>query len=283
MGGPSYTPVNYDGNYHGPVTVRTALASSFNVPAVKVLATIGVPKMVAKGIDLGLTNWKTVDPGRFGLSLTLGGVEITMAEMMEVYSTLGNMGRRVRLNPILEIKDSEGKVLESNTSPKQSEGGPVVKPSVAYIITKILSDNYARSAAFGLYSVLNIPGYEVAVKTGTTNELRDNWTFGYTPQYTVGTWVGNNDNSRMSAVASGITGASPIWHNIMFNLIKDKPKIAFEKPADVVTVNICQYTGTLSCGACPGNPETFVVGTEPKVACNDEIIKKYQEEQQKAK
>ena len=280
LGGPTYTPVNYDGRWHGPVTLRTALASSYNVPAVKVLAALGVPKMVAKGEALGINSWTTVDPGRFGLSLTLGGVEVRMTEMMEIYSTLGNMGQKVDLNPFLEVKDSGGRVLEALSSPSSSS--PIVKPAVAYILSRILSDNGARSPAFGPSSVLNIPGYpSVAVKTGTTNNLRDNWTFGYTPKFTVGTWVGNNDNSPMSAVASGITGASPIWANIMKNLLTGSSDQPFSPPSDVVTVNICPQLGTKACGACPGYSEYFVAGTEPKATCSDEQIKKYWEEQQK--
>ncbi|MCX6783601.1 MAG: transglycosylase domain-containing protein [candidate division WWE3 bacterium] len=273
VGGPTYNPVNYDGKFHGNVTVRTALASSFNIPAVKVLAAQGVPKMVAKGIEMGLTSWQNVDPGRFGLSMTLGSIEVPMTQMMVVYGDLANGGKQTQLNPFLEVKDSAGLVLESQAAdPKPSN--QVVKPGVAYIISNILSDNNARIPAFGPSSVLNIPGYTVAVKTGTTNELRDNWTFGYTPDYVVGTWVGNNDNTPMSGVASGITGASPIWHNIMTNLLTGQPTTSFVMPSDVTAVNLCPYTGTLACNSCQGQTEYFIKGSEPKTACSDEVIKK---------
>lgn len=282
VGGPTYTPVNYDGKFHGPVTLRTALACSYNIPAVKTLATLGIPKVVTEGINLGLSSWQKVlasEPGRFGLSLTLGGVEVKMTEMMEVYATIGHSGQKVTLNPILTVTDSRGDLLEDNR--KSVAGTQIIKPATSFMLSKILSDNTARTPAFGPNSVLNIPGYEVAVKTGTTNDLRDNWTFGYTPTYTVGTWVGNNDNSRMSAVASGITGASPIWSNVMKNILDKNPKESFITPSDMVAVKVCGLTGTLECNACPGELTYFAKGTEPTTSCNDAVINKIREDQKK--
>jgi penicillin-binding protein 1C len=149
----------------------------------------------------------------------------------------------------------------------------VVSSSVAYQITDILSDNSARAPAFGTHSVLNIPSQQVAVKTGTTNSLRDNWTFGFTSDYLVATWVGNNDNTPMSYVASGITGASPIWNSIFTNLLDKNNPHHFTLPSDLIKVTICPLTGTLTCAECP-NPKTeyFKPGTEPKKACTKEII-----------
>jgi len=279
IGSIPYTPVNYDGQYHGNVTLRTALASSYNIPAVKTLATLGIPKVVAKGVTLGIKSWQNADQSRFGLSLTLGGVEVKMTEMMEVYSTIGNGGKKVNLQPVLEIRDGSGRILEKASAEEDSP--QVVKPAVAYIISKILSDNTARTPAFGPNSVLYIPGYDVAVKTGTTNNLKDNWTFGFTPNYTVGVWVGNNDNSSMSAVASGITGASPIWQGIMKSLVESKTNAIFTAPSDLVAVNICPQTGTLSCEACPGYSEYFARGTEPQTHCNNQAIQKLLDEKKK--
>ncbi|MFZ5365896.1 MAG: transglycosylase domain-containing protein [Patescibacteria group bacterium] len=337
-GQPPYTPKNYDGRFHGNVPLRVALGSSYNVPAVKVLSSLGVSRMIEQGRKMGITNWN--DPSQYGLSLTLGGGEVKMTDMAVVYGTLANLGVKVDLHPILEVRDYKGKVLEKlecsgtrgeallneralepavrrgvsevrqpadrrtlafasdvNTAPDLSvscKGEPVLNPQIAYILTDILSDNSARTPAFGPNSLLNIPGHpSVAVKTGTTQNLRDNWAIGYTPDFVVVSWVGNNDNSPMGYVASGVTGATPIWHNIMKELLKDKPDEKFSLPAspalsadrpqggpeNLVKVEICSLTGTLSCDACPSKKwEIFLPGTEPKKSCNEEEIKKILEE-----
>lgn len=281
-----YAPKNYDGRFHGKVTLRSALANSYNVPAVKTLSQFGVDKMISKGQDMGITTWN--DPSRFGLSLTLGGGEITMFDMTTVYGTLANQGVRVDLNPILRITDHQGTVYQQfacdrahlsfsqQVQAKETSncrGEQVVDPIVAYQLTDILSDNTARAPAFGTHSVLNIPNHQVAVKTGTTNDLRDNWTFGYTADTLVAVWVGNNDNQPMSYIASGITGASPIWNSIMSQLLDNKPSHSFTPPTNLITVNICQLTGTKACSACPNNqPELFIPGTEPSTACSEAQI-----------
>jgi 1A family penicillin-binding protein len=226
----NYSPVNYDGRFHGPVTIRTALGSSYNIPAVKILNDIGIPKLLQTSKDLGITTFTT--PERYGLSITLGGAEVKMVDMMSVYGTFSQMGKKYDISPILKITDSKGAVLEDNSNPESKK---VLPSGVAYMINSILSDNKARIPAFGPNSLLVIPNHTVAVKTGTTDSKRDNWTFGYTPEYVVGTWVGNNDNSPMDPqLTSGITGASPIWHRIMVKLLEDKPDLAFTKPQDIV-------------------------------------------------
>jgi len=225
-----YAPVNYDGKFHGPVSIRTALGSSYNVPAVKMLATVGLPAMLQTARDLGITTLNDTD--RYGLSLTLGAGEVKLLDMMTVYGTFSQMGVRHNLTPILKVTDSNGIVLEDNTL---ASGVSVLSPGIAYMITDILADNKARTPAFGPNSLLHIPGHTVPVKTGTTDNKKDNWAFGYTPEYVVGTWVGNNNNTPMNqALASGVTGASPIWNRIMTHLLKDKPDVAFVKPPEVV-------------------------------------------------
>ncbi|MBI3486083.1 PBP1A family penicillin-binding protein [Candidatus Daviesbacteria bacterium] len=220
----TYAPVNYDGKFHGPVTIRTALGSSFNVPAVKMLALVGVPNMIATAKDLGITTF--TDPNRYGLSLTLGGGEVRLIDMMSAYGTFSQMGMKHTAQGVLKVVDSAGQVLEDN---QNDPGERVLSPGVAYLITNILTDNAARSLAFGPNSLLLIPGHTVAVKTGTTDNKRDNWTFGYTPEYVVGVWVGNNNNEPMDPqLTSGITGAAPIWNKIMTNLLLDKPDLAFD-------------------------------------------------------
>lgn len=225
-----YAPVNYDGNFHGAVTIRTALGSSYNIPAVKTLALVGLPNMLQTSRDLGLTTLN--DTGRYGLSLTLGAGEVKLIDMMTVYSTFSQNGVKHLPNPILKITDHQGNIVEDNT--QGTEGYPVINPGVAYLITNILSDNNARTPAFGANSLLNIPGHTVAVKTGTTDNKKDNWTFGYTRALAVGVWVGNNDNTPMNPrLTSGITGAAPIWNKLMTLLLKDKPDLAFERPENI--------------------------------------------------
>lgn len=282
---PAYAPQNYDDNFHGRMTLRQALARSYNVPAVKTLSHIGVSKMVEQGQKMGITTWN--DPSRFGLSLTLGGGEVKMVDLATAYGTLANMGKRVALNPILYVGDYQGKVYQRFACAESPVGFPsvaqavevtncdgeqVVNPMVAYQLTDILSDNEARAPAFGRYSSLNIPGYPVAVKTGTTNNLRDNWTIGYSTDQLVTVWVGNNDNSPMSYVASGLTGAAPIWQMIMSSLVKQRQPQAFAAPEQLVKVTICPVTGTLACGQCGGQTEYFLPGTEPRQACSDELL-----------
>ena len=269
-GQPPYSPKNYDSKFHGNVPLRVALASSYNVPAVKVLSAFGVDRMIEQGQKMGITTWD--DPSRFGLSLTLGGGEVKMIDMNVVFGTLANEGEKVNLNPLLEVKNYKGEVLEKTSQePKKERALP---EKIAYLLTNILSDNVARTPAFGPSSWLNIANHpHVAVKTGTTQNLRDNWTIGYTPDFVVAVWVGNNDNTPMSYVASGITGASPIWNKIMSLLLKDMPDKEFPQPADVIKVEICPSTGTLPCEGCGGKWEYFLSGAEPKTHCSPEKIK----------
>ncbi|KKU79049.1 MAG: hypothetical protein UY06_C0032G0006 [Candidatus Amesbacteria bacterium GW2011_GWA2_47_70] len=272
-GQPPYSPVNYDGRFHGKVTLRTALGSSYNVPAVKILAANGVSNFIEFARKLGISSW--TDPSRYGLSLTLGGGEVTMQDMATAFGVFANSGSRVDLYPILSVRDSSGRLLEQSSPSSQS----VLDPRVAYLISNILSDNAARTPAFGPNSDLNVPN--VAVKTGTTNNLRDNWTIGYTPDRLVAVWVGNNDNSPMSYVASGVTGASPIWRRIMTEILKTTPSAGFASPANLVKVNICTITGQLACEGCPGRSEYFIPGTEPRLACTKEAIEKLLEDKAK--
>ena len=284
-----YAPVNYDNRFHGNVTLRQALASSYNVPAVKVLAGYGVDNMAQMGKNMGITTWE--DPRRLGLSLTLGGVEVKMVDMAVVYGTLANMGERVNSKAILKVSDYKGKVWEDNiefenelmavkAAEFENKKQKVLDPSIAYILSDILSDNGARTPAFGPNSALVIPNNQVAVKTGTTNDKRDNWTIGYTSDYVVTVWVGNNDNSPMSAIASGVTGASPIWNKIMVDLLNGQQHV-FAKPQDLLAAEVCAVNGLLPCEGCPNKTEYFVPGTEPKAHCSAEQMKKAREEKEK--
>jgi membrane carboxypeptidase/penicillin-binding protein PbpC len=225
--------------------------------------------MVTLGQSMGITSWD--DPSKFGLSLTLGGGAVTALDLSRVYSTLANYGKVPDIMPILQVKDYKGKVLEKN-SPKTTQ---VLDSGVAFSITDILKDNIARSPEFGLNSALVVKNHpEVAVKTGTSNSLRDNWTAGYNQNYLVVTWVGNNDNSPMSRVASGITGASPIWNKIMSAILADQPSVDWKAPDGVSKINICTLTGTLPCNGCPTRQEWFLDEARPTKSCSPEQIEK---------
>jgi len=260
-GGPvPYRPVNYDGRYHGPVQVRFALANSYNIPAVKVLAINGVVEMINMARKMGITTFE--DESRYGLSLTLGGGEVKMTELANAFAIFADGGEKVDFTPILKVEDSQGRVLEEY---KERPTERVLPVEVAFLISSILSDNGARSAAFGANSLLKIDGKTVAVKTGTTDDKRDNWTFGYTPSYVVSTWVGNNDNTPMNPqIASGITGATPIWNEIMTELLKDKVNETFKVPSGVVSREVCTLTGGTKNEGCAGRFEYFLAGTEPQ-------------------
>ncbi len=268
--GAPYCPMNYDLKFHGVQQMRYALANSFNIPAVKMLKLNGLEAMIATASAMGINSFS--DPDRYGLSLTLGGGEVTMVEMVTAYGVFANNGYKITLHPILKVADSKGKVL-SEYKPVESPllGKKVLPDGVAFIISNILSDNGARTPSFGSNSPLFIRGYNVAVKTGTTNDYRDNWTIGYTPSYVVATWVGNNDNTPLKGVVSGVTGAAPIWNQIMKNLITGKPAQTFNRPDNVVGANVCSTSGLLPQPAgspyvCPTRYEYFIKGTVPRTS-----------------
>ncbi|OGH39119.1 MAG: hypothetical protein A3B44_01700 [Candidatus Levybacteria bacterium RIFCSPLOWO2_01_FULL_38_21] len=268
-GHPPYCPVNYDGKFHGVLQVRQALANSINIPAVKMLKLNGVPKMIATASAMGITTFN--DPSRYGLSLTLGGGEVTMVDMATAFGVFANGGYKIPLHPILKVTDSKGKVLEEYKPPPSPIFGKKILPEgVAFIISDILSDNQARAMEFGTNSPLRIGNLPVAVKTGTTNDFRDNWTIGYAPSYVVVVWVGNNDNTPMSGLVSGITGAAPIWHDIMENLLKGKPAQPFQRPLSIIQKAVCSDTGSVpgKDNACKTRFEYFIRGTESGLKAN---------------
>lgn len=255
-GSAPYVPVNYDGRFHGRVPLRYALANSFNIPAVKLLQMEGVDSMVSFAKKMGITTWN--DSSRFGLSLTLGGGEVHMTDMATVFGTFANQGERVSVTGVKRIYDAHNQVLFENNP----NGKRVVSEETSYIISDILSDNFARRWEFGTRSALEIPGYKVAVKTGTTDMKKDNWTIGYTPDFVVTVWVGNNDNTPMNQyLASGITGAAPIWNRVMSYLLTKYGTHWYEKPSGVIEKQ-CYF----------GKTEYFVQGTESKVNCTSSIL-----------
>lgn len=269
---PEYVPENYDGKYRGPVLVREALANSLNVPAVKMLSLVGIKDMLQTAYDMGLS---TLEPTpeflrRVGLSVTLGGGEVRLLDMATAYSAFANSGKKNEPVAILKVTDSSGKVLEE-WKPKPSV--QTLSPQEAFIISSILSDPAARSITFGAATSLTVPGKTVAVKTGTTNDKRDNWTIGWTSGGRItNVWVGNNDNSAMKEVASGITGASPIWKRIMTAALKNLPAPAFPVPDGIVSVEVDKISGWSAHDGYPAKQEYFIKGTEP--SGDDPIHKK---------
>ncbi|MCL5090938.1 MAG: transglycosylase domain-containing protein [Patescibacteria group bacterium] len=262
-----YCPTNYDSQFHGAVQLRFALGNSYNVPAVKTLALNSLEDFMATASAMGITTFK--DPKDYGLSLTLGGGEVKMTDLATAFGIFANQGRKQNLYSIEKVEDYQGKVLEEH---KFVEGEKVISPETAYLISHILLDNNARQPMFGTSSYLVVKNHpEVSVKTGTTNEKKDNWTIGYTPSYLVSVWVGNNNSQSMSAVASGVTGASPIWNKIFNGIFqlqeKEDGKSLQEwptKPDGVIGTSICVMSGLLPGDTgCPTRYEYFLEGTVP--------------------
>jgi len=252
---PPYKPVNYDGQEHGMVTVRTALANSLNIPAVKTLQEVGLPAMLEMAHRLGIASLNRPD---YGLSLTLGGGEVTLLEMTGAYAVLANGGQRVPPTAILDVRTGDGRVLYRY----KPVGEQVISPQHAYLITHILADNEARHLAFGPHSVLEL-SRPAAVKTGTTNDWRDNWTIGYTPELVTGVWVGNSDNSPMADV-TGVAGAGPIWHDFMEGALAGTPVRDFIRPEGIVEYEVCAISGARPSPSCPTRRiELFAAGTQP--------------------
>ncbi len=236
-----YEPVNYDGRYHGPVSVRSALANSYNVPAVLTLDYVGVPALLQVLNDVGITTLgDPSNPNNFGLSLTLGAGDVKLLEWTNAFATIAN-GGVYRPPYAIERIELNGQVLPGY--PYQVPAGrQAIDPDHAFLMASILSDGEARIPAFGANSVLTTP-YPAGAKTGTTNDFRDNWTMGFTSQIAVGVWVGNTDNSPMINV-SGVTGAGPIWRAIMDGAVQWYPPQEFNRPPTVFLQTICPDDGT---------------------------------------
>lgn len=258
---PDYKPENYDGKFRGPLQLRYALGNSVNMVAVKLLKMVGVPATLQTAHAMGITTLN--EPERYGLSLTLGGGEIKLIDLVSAYGVFADAGEHHEAVSLLEVRDSRDRTLEKFDA-EQEISTPVLTPEQAYLVSDILADNSARTLAFGTYSPLVIPNHTVAVKTGTTDDKKDNWTIGYTPSLVVGVWVGNNDNTVMDPrLASGITGAAPIWHRAMVSFLKDQPNEPFIRPEGIVDMDIDALTGYLPFETAKVRREMFIRGTVP--------------------
>lgn len=271
-GGDPYEPLNYDRKFHGPVSLRQALARSYNIPAVDVLNRVGIDNVIRLAQRLGVT---TLETGQYGLALTLGGGEVTLLDLTYAYSVLANNGVMAgipvpeadqrpgfrQLAPVIvrRILDRNGQVLYEADLRTQ----PILSPELAFLINDVLSDNAARAAAFGLDNPLVIAGRQAAAKTGTTNDFRDNWTVGYVPQTAVGVWMGNADNTEMIGV-SGVTGAAPLWQALMTYATQGLPAQSWAPPPGVTRAAVCVPSGLLPTTYCPETREDyFLRGYEP--------------------
>jgi penicillin-binding protein 1C len=242
-----YIPKNYDNKFHGPVTVRTALSNSFNIPAVKALSFVGIydnpdtPEqegLVAFAHRMGITD---LNSDQYGLALTLGGGEVKLLDLTNAFAIFANEGQRVRPVAITKIVDFQGNVVFEEPAPSTEQ---VIRPEHAYLISSILSDNQARAPMFGTNSILNLP-FLVAAKTGTTTDFRDNWTLGFTPDIAIGVWVGNPDNTEMVGT-TGVSGAAPIWADVMqktVNYLTGGNPSPFVRPSGIVEKVICTVSG----------------------------------------
>jgi len=275
---PPYKPVNFDGRFHGPVTVRSALANSYNVPAVKTLASVeiyGDPEnewddgFISLAKRLGIT---TLNQDDYGLSLTLGGGEVNLLELTNVYATLANNGRLIPPVAITRILDHEGNLVYEYNQPP---GDQVLKSENAYLITSILSDDHARTPAFGPNSVLNLP-FPSASKTGTTNDFRDSLTIGYNPDISVGVWVGNADYTPMQNV-SGLKGAAPIWAEFTASAVQQLTggnPTKFTRPGGIVEQVICAISGTMPSKWCPKQTSELFAADQPPLPKEEDLWQK---------
>lgn len=279
-GGEKMVPTNYDGYYRGPVLFRDALANSYNIPPVQLLRDVGVPNFVATARSMGIESLRE-PAGFYGLALTLGGGEVPLLEMSHAFATLANQGQKPRLTTILKITDSRGNVI-FDAQQNQLPAVNAIDPRIAYIITDILDDDQARVAAMGVNNPLELP-FPAAVKTGTTNDFRDNWTIGYTPGVVVGIWMGNSDGRPMID-SSGLRGAAPLWNKIMQTIYNDPemmqslwvngrpPANGFIQPQGIELRPVCYPSGTGGRSCTASRSDWFIVGApvhgNPRIAYN---------------
>jgi penicillin-binding protein 1C len=251
--GGGYKPKDNDGKTAGPVTIREALGSSLNIPAVKALSLAGMDKVLEQAKNMGITTLN--QPDRYGLSLVLGGGEVKLLELTGAYAIFADNGIKEDVNPILKIQDSSGKVLEEKQPAKQKN--KVVDENIAYEISSILSDNNAKIRGYGsVRTVFENPDHPYAAKTGTTSDYRDGWTIGYTPSLVGGVWVGNNDNAAMNK-GYGSLAASPIWRAFMDRALAGTPREDFARPSSIQDGTIDKLSNTISNGGSNSVKDIF--------------------------
>lgn len=256
-----YSPQNYTGTFNGPMSFRNALGNSINTIAVKLLASVGVKNMLQQAYDMGISTLEPTDENmkKFGFAVTLGGADVKMIDLASAYSAFANGGNRIEPVGILKVEDKDGRVLEEF---RAVTGKKVMSPQEAFIISNILSDNNARSLTFGAVNSLVISNYQVAVKTGTTNDKKDNWTIGWTPNLLVSVWVGNNDSTPMGKISSGVSGAAPIWRQVMLYTLPKREKQDFPIPEKIVNISVDKLSGYGVHDGFESKTEYFIDGTQ---------------------
>ncbi len=263
VSGAGFSPENYDRKFHGPVRLRTAFACSYNVPAVRVAERVGIDALLTRLHDAGFSSLDK-PASYYGFALTLGDGEVTLLELTRAYMALARGGEFRNEKIILDTRDLSGDTTNFVTPDSSHQ---IFSPQVSYLLTNILSDNDARIPSFGVDSPINLP-FPCAAKTGTSKDYKDNWTVGFTPKWTVGVWVGNFDGKPMRK-ASGITGAGPLFRDIMLYLEQRGTGGDFKCPPGLVEVSVCPASGCLPNKNCPGvMKEIFIQGTEPKDTCS---------------
>jgi 1A family penicillin-binding protein len=261
--GTLYEPQNYDQKFRGPVLLRRSLSNSLNIPAIEVIQHAGVHDTIAMAHSLGISPTSLDEESRYGVSLVLGGGEVRPIDMAAVYGTLANQGKSVAPRAISSVQD---KFSQDITEKSPEAARQAIDTRVAYMITNILSDTKAREEIFGTNSPLKL-SRPAAAKTGTTNDFRDNWAVGYTPELVTAVWVGNNNNSPMQNV-DGSTGAAPIWHNYMEMMVAGTPVSQFAVPSGIVTAKVCQADGGLVDASDPnGVTEVFLAENQQTKRC----------------
>lgn len=281
-----YKPQNATRRYYGDVTVRSALARSLNIPAVKVMQKVGLDNAIAAAKKAGITTLK--DDTDYGLSLAIGSAEVPLVEMTNAYAAYANQGQQFNTTTVRQINNK----FDDNIFKAKETSKEVISKEGAYLLSSILSDNNARAPMFG--SALTVPGHTVAVKTGTTDDSRDAWTIGYTPQIAIGVWVGNNDNTIMQSGGSDMAG--PIWKNTMKAALEGASNAEFTVPSGITKRSVCTSNGGLANVAGRGTySEYFLVTALPTARCTvmtqeeenarqkaEEDAKKAEEEAKKA-
>jgi penicillin-binding protein 1C len=252
-----YAPLDYDRQFHGIVSVREALASSFNVPAVRTLDQLGIDTFLEMAHRVGLRT--LTDAETYGLSLVLGGGDVRLIDLTGAYGAIATEGQLVEPYAVARVRDTTGRVLYEHPA---REPQRVLSDQDAYLLADILSDRDARIPGFGQVTPLDVP-FRAGVKTGTTTGFKDNWTVGFTPGLAVGVWVGNADASPMEDV-SGVAGAGPIWRDVMMAAVGNTDPGWLQRPAGIVDETVCAPTGLLPGPDCPSPVrELFVSGTQP--------------------
>jgi 1A family penicillin-binding protein len=279
---PPYVPKNFDNEFHGPLRLRSALGNSYNIPAVKALEYVGVCNFIANVQKIGLTSLQDEGcnesgvPRDHGLSLALGGGEVSPLEMAGAFGVLANQGQYQRPFAINRIQNRNGDIIFEH-QPADAISSGVARPEHAYLLSSILSDNEARQPEFGPSNSLVVGGHRVAAKTGTSGtdrfDVRDGWTIGYTPEIVTAVWVGNTDNRPVAEGQSGYQMASPIWNSFMSRYLANRQPVEFPRPAGITEAEICADSGARPGPGCGRRVVELFAGDQPPPGVDQDFLR----------